>query len=582
MKKRSASHRGSILAVTMIILAIAAMVAVGLASLAVFQFSDVARYEIYKNEFEVAEAVLAKVFAEITFLVEYAHPNLDTEIANIQPPVVSGYTVRNLSVVKLSEGMETISDPDSIWRGLALHSKRYRITARVHQDSRTSGRFKHPGVELTQDLELRYIPLYLFAIFYNANCEIHPGATMTINGRVHSNAMLYQGSDGSTLRFRDYVTAVKEIVHGRDPNSGLGLSRGNDSFWNGSTDVSMWSGSAWIDHNYPNWASVSQSRWDKHVFDSAHEVEVLSPPIPKIENAQGNLDAHQLIERADPSSPDEQPGSSLRQEKFEYKADLKIVKNPSTGAVEGYDSNGNIVPLSYPDPANPKTTKDIVTQTTFWDARERKTVSTIDVNIANLIESGRAPENGILYVSNEGANGVVRLTNASRLPSNVVNGFTVASDDPLYIKGDYNTVDKKYSLLASDAITVLSNAWNDANSTDARWSYRNANNTTVNAVVFQGIVPTQLSGGTTHYSGGVENFFRFLENWSGRTFTFNGSLVCLWNSQKGTGWWRYGNPVYTAPTRTWAWDPIYGGLNGPPGTPRVYNILRRNWNIRSL
>ena len=33
------------------------------------------------------------------------------------------------------------------------------------------------------------------------------------------------------------------------------------------------------------------------------------------------------------------------------------------------------------------------------------------------------------------------------------------------------------------------------------------------------------------YSGGVENFPRFLENWSGSTFTYNGSMVVLYLSQ---------------------------------------------------
>lgn len=568
--------------VTMIIMMLAAIVAAGLASLAVFGFGDVARYEIYKNEFEVAEAVLAKVFAEIRFLIEYAGPNFTTQIANIQPPVYKGYVVKNLVINKIFEDYKTITDPGSPWKGLRLYVIHYRVAAQVHQDSNTAYRFTHPGVVLTQDLELQYVPLYLFAIFYNSNLEIHPGASMVVTGRVHTNATLYCGSDGASLKLQDYVTAVGNIIHGRDPQSGQGLANGNDSFTNGSSDVSMWDGSKWIDHNYTNWADVATKRWSNHVFDSAHEVEVLSPPIPLLEDSQGHPDAHALIERANPSSPEEAPGSSLRQEKFEYKAGLKIVKNPSTGNVEGYDEAGNLVSLTYPDPKDPKTNKSIVSQTTFDDVREGKTVSSIDVNIANLIESGKSPANGILYLSNEGAAGVVRMTNASTLPDNVYNGFSIASDDPLYVKGDFNTVNKKYALIASDALSVQSNSWNDANSSAAIWYKRNASETTVNGVVFQGIVTTQEVGGAKHYSGGVENFLRFMENWGGVNFRFNGSLICLWKSAKAKGWWQYGSPIYTAPNRVWAWDPIYGGLSGPPGCTRVFHVLRRNWNIHSL
>ena len=573
-------QRGSILAITLLIILIAAFLATGVASLAVFQFGNASRYEIYKNEFEIAEAVLAKAFAEITFLVEYAGPSLQTEIANIRPPVFPGYTVRNLAITLLSSGTETISGTDSPWRGLQLHVARYRLTAQVHQASNTSERFKHPGVALRQDLELQYVPLFLFAIFYNGDLEINPGAAMTVTGRVHTNANIYCGSDGATLRFRDYVTAVGDILHQRHPSSGLGLSPGNDSFWNGTTDISMRDAfGSWIDHNYANWAATSLSRWNGYVHDSAHEVEELSPPIPPLEDSQGHPNAHVLIERAQPSSPDEAPGTSLRQEKFEYKAGLKIVRDPATGNVTGYNQEGAIIPLTYPDPANPSQTKSIFAETTFYDAREGRTVSSIDVNVANLIESGRAPENGILYVSNEGANGVVRVTNASRLPTNASRGFSIATDDPLYLRGDFNTEDKKYAMAAADAISVLSSRWNDANS--GNFPMRSAGETTVNGVFFQGIVPSQIAGGTTHYSGGAENYFRLLENWSGVTFRINGSQICLWESQKATGFWRYG-PVYTAPVRIWAWDPIYGGMSGPPGIPRVYHILRRNWNIRSL
>jgi len=579
--RRRRKDRGSILVFTMIVLLLAAVVATGLASFAVFQFGNAARYEIYKNEFEIAEAVLAKAYSEIYFLVEYAGPNLQSEIAQIRPPVFSGYTVKNLAINLLSSGTETVTNPASPWKGLQLHVVRYRITAQVHQVSNTSSRFKHPGVELKQDLELQYVPLFVFAIFYNSNLEINPGALMEVTGRVHTNSMLYAGSDGATLKFKDHVSVVQQFLHQRHPSAAyLGLRDGTDSFWNGTTDVSMRDNTGWIDHLRSNWASLSLSRWNGYVLDSAHLVQTLEPPIPRLEDSQGHRNDHALIERANPSSPDEAPGTSLRQEKMEYKAGLKIVKDPVSGAVTGYNQEGSIVGLTYTDPADKTKTKSIFSENKFFDAREDTTVTSINVNVANLIESGKAPENGILYLSNEGANGVVRITDATRLPANAYNGFTIASDDPLYVKGDFNTVEKKYAMLAGDAIMILSNGWNDANSNN--FSLRNASETTVNGVFFQGVVPSQNADGTNHYSGGAENYFRLMENWSGVTFRINGSLICLWESQKAKGWWRYGNPVYTAPRRLWAWDPIYSGLSGPPGMPRVYQILRRNWNIRSL
>jgi hypothetical protein len=151
----------------------------------------------------------------------------------------------------------------------------------------------------------------------------------------------------------------------------------------------------------------------------------------------------------------------------------------------------------------------------------------------------------------------------------------VGSDDPVYVKGDYNTVHKTLALVAGDAVDILSNAWNDANSAD--YSKRTASNTTTNAVFINGIVP---SGGG-HYSGGVENYFRYLENWSGKNHTFGGSIIELYESAKGLGQWVYGSPVYTAPQRTWSWDATLGGVDSPPGTPRVVTIQRAKWEISS-
>jgi len=281
-------------------------------------------------------------------------------------------------------------------------------------------------------------------------------------------------------------------------------------------------------------------------------------------------DPHAIIERADPINDT----YSLKQERFEYKADLKIIAD-DFGTISGYDKDDNPVDLTYPDPLNPEVTKSIVETNTFYDAREEKWVTSIDVNIANMMEGGICPVNGILYVSNEdqGINpGVMRVVNGAELPSSA-GGFSVATDDPAYIKGDFNTINPTLAMVIGDALTILSNAWDDALSNN--YSARHASETVVNAVCIQGIVPS----GDATYSGGVENYFRLLENWSGVSYIFNGSIIQLWESKKAIGLWRYGNPVYAAPTRIWSWDSALGGINGPPGTPNVVEITRTQWEL---
>jgi len=81
-----------------------------------------------------------------------------------------------------------------------------------------------------------------------------------------------------------------------------------------------------------------------------------------------------------------------------------------------------------------------------------------------------------------------------------------------------------------------------------------------------------------NYSGGVENFPRFLEDWSGKTFTYKGSMVDMFASETATGKWVYGGNYYNAPTRNWSFDVQF--LNSttlPPGTPSVRTIQKITW-----
>src|SRR6185436_1289326 len=107
-------------------------------------------------------------------------------------------------------------------------------------------------------------------------------------------------------------------------------------------------------------------------------------------------------------------------------------------------------------------------------------------------------------------------------------GLTIATPDPLYVQGNYNLACVP-ACLAGDAVTVLSTAWNDTNGAYSL-SARIAANTTINAAVITGIVPT----GSGSYSGGCENSLRLLEDWSGKTFTFKGAIAVLYYSQDAT------------------------------------------------
>ena len=100
----------------------------------------------------------------------------------------------------------------------------------------------------------------------------------------------------------------------------------------------------------------------------------------------------------------------------------------------------------------------------------------------------------------------------------------------------------------ADAVNILSNSWVDSNSS-ASLSSRVASNTTVNAAIVSGIVPSA----NNYYSGGAENFPRFLETWSGKVshlLWLNGGALSKSPVHQSLG----SANVYNPPNRQWFFD----------------------------
>lgn len=126
---------------------------------------------------------------------------------------------------------------------------------------------------------------------------------------------------------------------------------------------------------------------------------------------------------------------------------------------------------------------------------------------------------------------------------------------------------------------ILSNNWNDANSTKTV-GYRLATPTTVNAAMMTGNVPTDNNNNDLA-SGGAHNFPRFLEQWYNSNtqlyvdFTYYGSMVQAFKSKTFTGGWRTGN-VYVWPNRKWNYEDQFN-TNPPPGTVSASKFSRGRW-----
>jgi hypothetical protein len=177
-------------------------------------------------------------------------------------------------------------------------------------------------------------------------------------------------------------------------------------------------------------------------------------------------------------------------------------------------------------------------------------------------------------------------------------GFTVGSENPVYVAGDYNSsaadpmwlnpagVEPPHAAAAiiADAVTLLSNSWSDLrsfnNPTDA--SQRPAAPDTYYRVAIAAgkniNFPFPGWESATNYGfgtdGGVHNFLRYIESWNGSTLHYKGSLVSLFYSTYATGTFKCCTySVYEPPVRNYIFDPLFSQpQNLPPGTPMFRDI----------
>lgn len=404
-----------------------------------------------------------------------------------------------------------------------------------------------------------------YAIFYVDPLEIHPGPQLTITGWVHTNSDLYTAHN--TLTFADKVT------YGHDWNIAFMAGDGDHP---GETPQSP---------NYPSNLPPAMDVAKQPFGLDATRIFSTTDTNPN------NDSYHELIEQAVAGYTDPLAG-----QRYYDQAGVKVlidgtnnvtIKNSSGTTVTSSSSGNNLAIYNMINGA-------LTTNQSIQDNREQASVRLVTLDISRMITSGafKATFNGVVYVADTSASSTIhraiRIKNGNYIPSG---GLTIASANPVYIQGDFNTgngappsnsgdpanptisdYSKQPCSVITDAVSILSNAWVDGNSS-ASLSSRVASNTTVNTAIVSGIV--QTAGGD--YSGGAENFPRFLENWTNKTFTYYGSMVELYQSKQATGIWGQAN-VYNPPIREWYFDKGFYTYS-PPGSLMLYSYVKGKWSI---
>ncbi len=581
---RLKEQEGIVLILSLFVMAILSILGLAFLATATTEHTIATNYRNHTQAFYAAEAGLESGVVDLRALLRTTGAPTDAQLGALAPRPLTdpSYTFDAFQVQRVRatlpyEYQTTITSGP--FEGLNALTTDYRITAQVRGPRGSQAR-------LTQLVKLMRIPLFQFGAFYGegVDFEVYAGPTFTFSGRIHANSDIFLADSGSNGMFFDsYVTAVGDFYRHRKDKACCDRRGNPDVKDGGGTYQSLdfdrevknisADGSTWEAGDLDYWRTEALTRFGGQVQDSAMGVQEIIPPISEALYDPDNPDvsSHLMIETGDSLDSPE-----LKEAKLYYEADL-IIENG-----KGIDKDGNEVNLECAaggddGDSGPK----VVKTNTFYDAREQQTMVVTEVDVGALEACGLAPANGILYVRKDDGvsdKGGVRLVNGEKLPSQ---GLTVVSENPVYIQGNYNTVDKVPAAVLGDAITVLSNNWGkdgyDAKGKDET-SEREAAETTVNAAFAMGPHAEAEPGAG---NGEFNNLIRFLEDWDDVNFNYNGSVVALWHSQQATTPWRCcgdsGDNYYVPPIRNWAYDPLFD-TNPPPGTPMGIVVIRGPWS----
>ncbi len=426
-----------------------------------------------------------------------------------------------------------------------------------------------------EDVLLALVPLTHYAIFYNSLLEFSTCATMTVNGRVHANGSIYTGTSAS-LTFNGTVTTTGTI---------------SSPAWNGQ-------GPSWNNKGTYNGNPAYRTN------------------VPSVSLSIGMTNVHDSLELPPAGMT---PTSEDGQKRFLNQAQTVLLVSNNTVTMKIQASINYDVPGADPAPRIITSTNTpsalatnfpfLATTNTFTDQRENKTIKATQVDVTKYRQwiqtnvhvlakfpagSGTYPT--ILYVADNrtvtsSQMTGVRLVNGTTIPPNGGLGWSVATPDPLYIKGHYNcpnsahlgttnTTQASPAAFMSDALTLLSPSWNDSQS-GSSYTSRGASDTTVNAAIITGNVLSTGSS-SSQFSGGVHNLTRLLEDWNSptRTLTLNTSIMNLFRSEKATHQFVNPGTYYDPPTRKFSYDLNYlDPAKQPPGIPCALVLVRLNWAV---
>lgn len=507
----------------------------------------------------------------------------DPELAALTPPTLTGFTITTQAVRNGLTAPRTISNGP--YAGLVGLNQRIDITVSAVDATRNRA-------DAVVSVNAQSIPLFQFGVFYEDDLEIHNGPRMDFAGWVHTNGNLYLCSDNTY--FQDIVTTPRSVFLDRKPIhatcNGVYINRAD------TTAVRLTFDSR-TQPTQAGFTAASNASFNGRLMTGVSGVTPLRLPLPT------GMNPIELVNPRVAGDP-----VAVQNVKMSWKSDYHITIDAAQLNNVCNPGAMTVLPASrtVPDAAACPTIFQGGANK-FWEGREDIGVDILDVNIGNLmtwIDGAAGRGVAIMYLTFVNLPACAPLNTCDYPAIRIVNGrqlthpLTIATDRPLYILGNFNDIGWQPASFLADAITFLSSNWvdnvhtqaNGGNKTNAAgagmWVYAAVAaghsstpcDWTVAGCTVPGF-PPPTGGAYPNYGGGLENFPRFLENWSGVQMHYRGSLVSLFDSRyaalKRWNWRTAPSSYYDPPARDWQFEQRFRDPSQlPPGTPTAGSVTQ--------
>ena len=481
------------------------------------------------------------------------------------------HTVRTYVIPSPSNPQIIVIPQGDTYQGLTAQEYLYTVYA-----TSTNNATNSIDSQLEMKFRSRTVPLYQFGAFYNKSMEIFPRFAYTMIGPIHVNGNLYMVTGSSAdVSIDGQITVTGNAYRGARYRNDCGSRALRVKDPTNYRSIFSCTNNTEITSSYV-------VPWNNMIKLSVPTVAV--PPISSFAVGSGNA----YYNRSD-----------LRLDlKLNGAGNPDTASHPTTGVIVNYQSGlkDNASSTTLNGCAGSISGK-AVGSSTFFNARENKTIRVLDVDMQalfNCIKNNSAimggkllsdtTDGGLVFhmtVTGNNSSGInnygVRIRNGAQLKSTVsgaptIKGMTLITDQPLYVMGNFNSTTKKPVALLTDALNLLSNNFSDSSCSSKTGggactssNRRVSANMTVNAALVSGTVEGQGNDGSGAIdSSGLMTFPNLLEDWTSRTLTISGSMVSIGTSTHVNQQLMVGMPYYVPPTRAWSYDISF---NNPANLP---------------